>query len=366
MILITGASGFLGRRLVLAAVQQGHCVRALVRKPCSLIHLVPKQSLGMPDLETVSRANHVRKRSFLEDSSQTEVGNEGGNKGETEFVKDGFGDKGEKELRNAGEEPGCLIYQGDITDSSTLGGALDGIESVVHAAATTSETAPDESLSWCTNVEGTRNLLEACRAAGVRRWIQISSLSANPTNTSLYGRTKFAADEEVRRSALEWTILQPGTIYGPGSRGLFAKMVRLTSGLPVVPVIGPGTQLMRPIHVDDVALAALTCLDHDLTRGRTYALGGRDVITFNDFLRRLIAAQEQRKPLVHIPLWFCFPAARVLCFFLKNPPVTVDNLVGLRQMAAPDIAAAQRDFGFAPRAFADGLQEVFQQAFRPE
>jgi NADH dehydrogenase len=186
-------------------------------------------------------------------------------------------------------------------------------------------------------------------------------LSANPANTSVYGRSKFAADEEVRRSGLEWTILQPGTIYGPGNRGLFAKMVRLTNGLPVVPVIGRGTQSMRPIHVDDVAEAALACLDHESTVGRTYTLGGRDVITFNDFLRRLMEAQGKRKPLIHIPLWFCFPAARVLSFFLKNPPVTVDNLVGLRQMAAPDIAAAERDFGFAPRAFTDGLQEMFHQ-----
>jgi nucleoside-diphosphate-sugar epimerase len=295
MILITGASGFLGRRLVRAAVQQGRRVRALVRNSC------------------------------------------------------------------LSGEPDCLIHQADITDPSTLGAAVEGVESVIHAAATTSETAPDESLSWRTNVAGTRNLLQACRDAGVRRWIQISSLSANPGNTSVYGRSKFAADEEVRRSGLQWTILQPGTIYGPGNRGLFAKMVRLTSAVPVVPVIGAGTQLMRPIHVDDVAEAALTCLDHETTVRRTYSLGGRDVVTFNDFLRRLMEAQGKPKPLVHLPLWFCFPAARVLSFFLKNPPVTVDNLVGLRQMAAPDIKAAASDFGFAPRPFADGLEEIFQQ-----
>jgi NADH dehydrogenase len=210
-------------------------------------------------------------------------------------------------------------------------------------------------------VEGTRNLLAACRAAGVGRWIQISSLSANAANRSVYGRTKLAADEEVRRSGLRWTILQPGTIYGPGSRGLFAKILRLTNALPVVPVIGPGTQPMRPIYVDDAAAAALACLDHETTVGQTYALGGSDVTTFNDFLRGVVSAQGKWKPLVHIPLWVCFPAARVLSFFLKNPPLTVDNLVGLRQMTAPDIRAAERDLGFAPRSFAEGLQKTFGQ-----
>jgi nucleoside-diphosphate-sugar epimerase len=301
MILITGASGFLGQRLVAQALGQGQEVRAFVR-------------------------------------------------GSTMDCENG---------RTSASCSALHIHQGDITDPATFGRALRGVEAVIHAAATTSETAPDEAASRRTNVEGTRNLLAACREAGVSRWIQISSLSANPANSSVYGRSKFAADEEVRRSGLRWTILQPGTIYGRGSRGLFAKIVRLARALPVVPVLGPGTQLMRPIHVEDAAWAALACLDHETTLGKTYALGGGDVLTFNDFLRGILRAQGKGKPLVHIPLWFCFPAARVLSFFLKNPPVTVDNLVGLRQMTAPDITAAQRDFGFAPRTFAEGLQETF-------
>jgi NADH dehydrogenase len=192
--------------------------------------------------------------------------------------------------------------------------------------------------------------------------VQISSLSANPNNTSVYGRTKFAADEEVRKSELDWTILQPGTIYGPGARGLFAKIVRLTGGLPVVPVLGSGKQPMRPIFVDDAAGAALDCLEQEASFGKAYALGCSDVITFNDFIREVLRAQNRRKWLVHIPLWFCFPAARVLGLFMKNPPVTVDNLVGLKQMTAPEIDAARRDFGFAPLTFAEGLQRTFEAA----
>jgi NADH dehydrogenase len=294
MILITGASGFLGRRLIQLARQQGRDVRALVRRPT-------------PDLDL----------------------------------------------------PAECLCQGDVSEPATLVAAVAGVKAVIHAAATTSETAPDEALSRRTNVDGTRNLLEACRSAGVKRWVQISSLSANSKNNSVYGRTKFAADEEVRRCALDWTILQPGTIFGSGARGLFAKIVRLTSGLPLIPVLGSGKQSMRPIHVDDAAGAALACLDQPATFGRTYALGCRDAITFNDFLRGVARAQGKRKWLFHIPLWFCFPIARVLGLLLKNPPVTVDNLVGIKQMSAPDISAAQKDFGFAPLTFAEGLALTF-------
>lgn len=312
MILITGASGFLGQRLVTLALQQGRAVRALVR---------------------------------------TSVGE----------AQDRWHAACRTEQDGDGSRPAPLFHQGDVTDPAALVTALEGVESVIHAAATTSETAPDEVVSWRTNVEGTRNLLAACRQAGASRWIQISSLSANPANSGVYGRSKFAADEEVRRSGLRWTILQPGTIYGSGNRGLFAKILRLTEALPVVPVLGPGTQLMRPIHVDDAASAALACVDHEPTIGKTYALGGADVLTFNGFLRGILRSQGKRKPLLHIPLWFCFPVARVLSLFLKNPPVTIDNLVGLRQMTAPDITAAQRDFEFAPRTFAEGLQQTFRR-----
>jgi NADH dehydrogenase len=295
MILITGASGFLGRRLVRRALDQGHNVRALVRRP--------GQDLDIP---------------------------------------------------------ADLLYQGDITEAGTLTGALEGVTAVIHAAATTSEMAPDEALSRRTNVEGTRNLIEACKKAGVSRFVQISSLSANPANTSVYGRTKLAADEEVRQSGLRWTILQPGTIYGPGGRGLFAKMARMTKGLlPMVPVLGSGKGTMRPIYVDDTADAALACLGSEASVGKTYAIGCQDVITFNDFIRGVLRAQGRRKLLVHVPFWFCFPVARVLGLVMKRPPVTVDNLVGLKQMKAPEIADARKDFGFAPLTFAEGLERTF-------
>ncbi len=164
----------------------------------------------------------------------------------------------------------------------------------------------------------------------------------------------------MRRSGLRWTILQPGTIYGPGGRGLFAKMVRMTSaGLPAVPMLGNGKQTMRPIFVDDCAAAALDCLDHEASVGHTYTLGCADVITFNDFVRGFLQAQGKRKLLVHIPLWFCFPVARLLGLVLKNPPVTVDNLVGIKQMKAPEIDAARLAFGFTPLTFAEGLRRTF-------
>src|SRR5207245_5291228 len=120
MILLTGASGFLGQRLMWLARNQGRSVRALVRKP-----MIDPLPLANPTL-----------------------------------------------LPNPGHN--WVVCHGDITHAATLPAALEGVEAVIHAAATTSESAPDEAASRRTNVEGTRNLLAACHKAVVERWIQIS------------------------------------------------------------------------------------------------------------------------------------------------------------------------------------------------
>src|SRR6185295_7821411 len=100
---------------------------------------------------------------------------------------------------------------------------------------------------------------------GIGRWIQISSMSAHPAMRSVYGRTKLAADDLLHREtdrAPNWTILRPSLIYGPGGGGLVDKTTRLLKKLPVIPMVGSGRELLRPVYVTDVADAALACLEH--------------------------------------------------------------------------------------------------------
>jgi len=134
-ILVTGAAGFLGAEVVRLAAGRGHVVRALIR-PSSPRHRVP-----LPD------------------------------------------------------EAVCL---GDLTEPASLQRAVEGMEGIIHCAAVTSAGATDEAISRQVNVEGTRILYHAAHGAGVSRWVQISSMSAHPGSTSVYGRTKLAADEVIR------------------------------------------------------------------------------------------------------------------------------------------------------------------------
>lgn len=292
-VLITGAAGFVGSAAVRLALEAGWLVRAMVRE-----------------------------------------------EGDAAALRSG----------------GAGIVAGDLTRPETLVPAAEGVDAVIHCAATTSEFRPDAELSRRTNIEGTRALVEAALRSGRPRWIQISSMSAHPASTSIYGTTKHGADEVVRASGLPWTILKPSIIYGPGGRGVVARTVRTMRGLPVMPVVGDGKLLMRPVHADDVARAALACLANGATAGREYMIGGPDEITFNEFLEKLGAVFGVRRRRVRVPIPVAMLIARTAGAVMKNPPLTTDNVLGVREALRVDISAARSDFGFSPVGFDQGLE----------
>ena len=243
---------------------------------------------------------------------------------------------------------------GDVTDRDAMRTVTPGVDAVVHCAATTSETSSDYAASHRTNAVGTKHLVEACEENGVARFVLISTQSANESNTSAYGRTKLEAERIVEASKLAYTILRPSTVYGPGARGLFAKIGRYVSTLPLVPVIGNGRQRFRPIYVGDVAQAILLCLESAATVRKKYDLGGLDGISFAEFIDGVGEALGKKRPQLRLPVPLCLGIARVLSF-AKNPPLTVDNIVGITQMSECDISKAQEDFGFLPLSFAEGI-----------
>jgi len=298
IVLITGASGFLGSRTVKLALERGHEVRAFVR------------SRNPPAHPNLSPENMVI---------------------------------------------------GDMTDPASFISAVKNANAVIHCAAITSEGKPDWALSRRVNVEGTRNLINAVQQHGApnARWIQISSMSAHPVSTSAYGVTKREADDEVKKSNLPWTILRPSIIYGPGGKGLVSKTLSLMQKLPVLPVVGSGHELLRPIYVDDVARAALDCIENKQTFGKSYMLGGADEISFNGFLHHLANSAGLRRPLIHIPIPVALLLARSLGIISKNPPITADNVLGIKQLQRVEIAPAIHDFGFQPVGFEEGLKLTF-------
>lgn len=248
------------------------------------------------------------------------------------------------------------IFRGDITNGDALQSAMRGADCVVHCAATTSEMRTTWEQSYQSNVTGTERVIAACESEGITDLIYISSQSAKPDNPSIYGRTKLEGEKRITASRLNFRIIRPNVIYGPGSKGLFAKMSRLVQKLPVIPVIGSGEEQLRPIYIRDLTGALLQCLETPVTVRRTYDLGGADVVTFNEFLRHLITALDLRRRLLHIPLPLCLVAARLIQTALPNPPVTVDNIHGLKLLDPSTNESAIRDFKYQPLTLAEGLR----------
>lgn len=174
---------------------------------------------------------------------------------------------------------------GDITDTAALAAAMTGVDVVLHLAATTGKVAPAE--HHRTIVDGTRAVVDACRRAGVARLVAVSSIAAgfDDLRDYPYGRAKRDAEDVVRSSGVRACLVRPTAIFGPGSpvqRGLAGL-----ASAPVVPVIGPGTTQLQPIHVDDVADALADLVDDASADGETIDLGGPEAIAVAPLLHRL-------------------------------------------------------------------------------
>src|SRR2546428_874212 len=151
--------------------------------------------------------------------------------------------------------PMAQRYFGSLPEQVPLE-ALQEVNVVVHCAASF-ET--NERVANAVNVEGTARLAHLSREAGVQNFIFLSSQSARPDVLSVYGKTKYAAEQKLLHiNELNVIILRPGLVTGAGPRGLFQRMSRMVESLPIIPLLG-GKSIVQPIHVDDLCEAIFRC-----------------------------------------------------------------------------------------------------------
>jgi NADH dehydrogenase len=235
----------------------------------------------------------------------------------------------------------CELVTGDVTDPSTLPEALDGCASVVHLVAVINGRAGrfEQVIA-----EGTANVVDAARRAGIGRLVHMSALgvSAATKDTVPYYRAKWQAEQIVAASGLGHVMLRPSFVFGPsgGALPLFVRIARLA---PVTPVVGPGTQRLQPLWVGDLARGVRLALD---TGGGIVELGGPDVVDWNELWRRIKEAIGTRRPAIHVPSWLLRPQAALL-ELLPRPPLTRDQLtmLSLGDNVVSDGGAAQAALG---------------------
>jgi uncharacterized protein YbjT (DUF2867 family) len=269
--------------------------------------------------------------------------------------------------RNASPEPGVEWVRGSILDFPNLPTVLVGFDVVIHLVGIISEVG-DQTFERV-HTSGTANVVQAARTAGVRRMIHMSALGTRPNAVARYHRSKWEAEEAVRRSGLAWTIFRPSLIYGPGD-GFVTFFARLARWLPALPIMGPGTHRTQPVAVEDVARCFAAAPASSTTVGQTYDLCGPEAFTFTEVMRMILAAAHRPRGLVHLPL----PLARAQAAFLEvvyptvfgsAPPLNRDQIQMLQEDNVGDPRPAAQVFGFEPRPFAEGLQRLFAGSEAP-
>lgn len=257
-------------------------------------------------------------------------------------------------LRARLEGTGCEIVEGDIRDPATLSAAVAGVEAVAHLAAVILARDPRDYDTI--NRRGTANMVAASAAAGVRHFVYVSSASVVYPRLTTYGQAKLDAEKIVAgERRFQHTIVRPTLVYDETGGQEFNLFRRYLRRFPVVPFIGPGSARKRPVYSDDVVEGLARIVGNEVCFGKTYNLSGPEPITLHDLGKLILQLEGAQRPFLHVPVPFCRGLAAVLSRVMKDPPITPYAVAGFTHDADLDCAQAAADFGYAPRGVRAGL-----------
>lgn len=268
-----------------------------------------------------------------------------------------------------------ITVAGTLSDREALRQAAEQSQAVIHLVGIIIQRRLKGQTFNRIHVLGTRNVLEAARQSGVKRFVHMSALGTRPDAIAIYHRTKWQAEEQVRESGLDWTLFRPSLIHGPD--GEFMRLIkRLVCGLvpPVIPYFGSGSARLQPVSVEDVAHCLVESLFRDDTVGTVFPLGGPKAYSWVEFYnacRAMMPGARHWKPLVSQPV----PVAKVLALAMA-PPLSLIELIapslGMFRFDRGQVAMSQEDsvcdhtvaeraFGRRMRSFEEELQAYAEQ-----
>ena len=205
------------------------------------------------------------------------------------------------------ERDGVDWVMGDLGTREALEQLVDGADAIIHVAGTIS--AASAAAFEKGNVTGTLAMLAAATAGGVRRFVHVSSLAAREPKLSLYGGSKAKAEELVHSSGLDWAIVRPPAVYGPGDKETLELFRMAKLGLMLMPPKGR----VSVIHADDLAALLLALADPSVPSNILIEAddGKPGGWSHREFARALAAAVGTRPAIVSSPGMLLRLAARV-------------------------------------------------------
>lgn len=279
--------------------------------------------------------------------------------------------------RLAGVAPAQAAFVPTLAADTDWSAALQGVQVVVHCAARAHvmrETAADPlAVFRAVNVEGTLNLARQAAAAGVRRFVFISSVKVNgestvpgrpftaddtPAPEDAYGISKAEAEAGLRgvagRTGMELVIVRPPLVYGPGVKGNFASMLRwVARGVPL-PLAAATDNRRSLVALDNLVSLVALCVQHPGAAGQIFLVSDGEDVSTAELLRRMGRAHGQPARLLWVPVGLLGLGGRLL-----GRNAVVQRLLGSLQV---DIAKNRELLGWQPLVTLDeGLRRVVQE-----
>jgi NADH dehydrogenase len=262
-------------------------------------------------------------------------------------------------LQQLGAEP----WEGDLCAPASLQGICAGIDTVYHLAAII--ISHDRSAFQRINRDGTAHMVAAAAAAGVRHFIYVSSASVTYPRRTAYAQSKLEAERLVAsEGGFEHTIVRPTLVYDRHGGQELLMFLDYLRKFPVVPFIGQGMALKRPVWAEDIVDGLVRLAGNRVAFGKTYNFSGGEAIAMLDFARLLLRHHATNRPFVHVPVVICRAAARLLDMLMDDPPLTSSAIAGVTNDADLDPAEAMRDLGYRPIGVHAGFERCFPTAAR--
>jgi NADH dehydrogenase len=221
------------------------------------------------------------------------------------------------------------IRRVDPYDPETLTNALSGADVVINLIGILNERGRAGKGFHRAHVTLIENVLSAGKAAGVGRLLQVSALNAgiDEPGASHYLKSKGEAEQRIRESGIDYTIVQPSIIFGVGD-SFFNRFARLLKWLPVLPLACPKAR-MQPVWVGDVALAIARMLDSGESVGKVYPLVGPRVYSLIELVRFTAKAIGKMRWIIPLPD-FLSRFQGLVCDFVPGKPFSSDNFRSLK------------------------------------
>ena len=238
LVTIFGGSGFVGTQIVQVLARAGHRIRVAVRRP---------------DL-----AGH---------------------------------------LRTLGGVGQIVLMQANVRDTNSVMAAARGASVIINLAAVGVQKGKQR--FDAVNVAGARRVAEAARSAGAHTLVHMSVIGADAKSSSLFARSRKEGEDAVRAVFPSAIIMRPSIVFGPQDE-FFNKLGMISRMLPVMPLFSGRTKF-QPVYVGDVAEAFGKAAAGELKAGKTYELGGPDVLTNRELVERVLRNANRRNPILPLP-----------------------------------------------------------------